>query len=89
MRILLDEQMPLEVAPFFGNAHEVRTVKDMGWFSVKNGELLRQADQSGFDFFITMDKSLRHQQNLAKLTMRFIVLRALDNKIETLAPCFL
>ena len=39
MRILLDESLPAELqAELFG--HEVRTVRDVGWSGLKNGELL-------------------------------------------------
>lgn len=40
MKILLDENMPTKVKYDFGESHEVRTVRDMGWLGKKNGELL-------------------------------------------------
>ena len=39
---------------------------------------------SGFDFFITVDKNLRYQQNLHKFSISIFILLANDNKIETL-----
>jgi hypothetical protein len=32
---------------------------------VKNGELLRLAEEAGFDLFVTSDQGIRYQQNLA------------------------
>ena len=37
----------------------------MGWSSLKNGELLRTAEQSGVDVFLTGDGTLSYEQNLA------------------------
>jgi hypothetical protein len=53
--------------------HEVKTVAMCGWKGVKNGELLRLVDD-GFDVFITVDKNMQFQQNLAHYRMVFIVL---------------
>jgi hypothetical protein len=45
MRILLDESLPEEMSQEI-SGHEVRTVYEMGWSGLKNGELLsRSADQ--------------------------------------------
>ncbi len=52
--------------------HEVSTVQSMGWAGVKNGELLKRADQQ-FDVFLTADQSLRHQQNLKRFKISIIV----------------
>lgn len=40
----------------------------------------------GFDAFITIDKNLQHQQNLARFSIKLIALDAPNNKIETLTP---
>jgi hypothetical protein len=72
MNILLDECTPRIVKkrlPHFA----IRTVQEMGWAGIKNGELLKLAEAQ-FEVFITTDKNLRHQQNLAKRTMAFILL---------------
>jgi hypothetical protein len=37
----------------------------MGWGELENGDLLRVAEEAGFDLIIICDKNLRHQQNLA------------------------
>jgi len=86
MRILLDENMPAKVTYDFGERHEVRTVKDMQWLGKKNGELLGLAAFNGFDVIITLDRNLKNQQNLDKVSLKFIVLLAINNKPETIKP---
>jgi len=72
MNILLDECTPHAVKkrlPHFA----IRTVQEMGWSGVKNGTLLKLADQQ-FDVFITTDKNLRYQQNLAHVKLAILLL---------------
>jgi hypothetical protein len=57
---------------------DITTVQEAGWAGVKNGELLSKAD-GRFDVFITTDKNLRHQQNLAKF--KFAVLLLPSNQV--------
>lgn len=86
MRILLDENMPAKVTYDFGEGHEVHTVKDMQWLGKKNGELLGLAAFNGFDVVVTLDRNLKNQQNLDKVSLKFIVLLAMNNKPETIKP---
>ena len=72
MNILLDECTPHAVKkrlPYLA----IRTVQEMGWSGVKNGALIKLADQQ-FDVFITTDKNLRYQQNLAHVKLAFLLL---------------
>jgi hypothetical protein len=62
MRVLLDECVPAAVKSGLAG-HEVRTVGRMGWAGKKNGELLKLASKR-FDVFVTVDRSLTHQQNV-------------------------
>jgi predicted nuclease of predicted toxin-antitoxin system len=41
MRVLLDEQLPVDIAAEF-RGHAVDTVAGRGWAGIKNGELLRR-----------------------------------------------
>ena len=75
MRILLDEQLPRQLARHFPG-HGVRTVQQQGWAGLGNGELLRRAASEGFDVFITADQNLRFQQNLAGAPLAVIVVAA-------------
>ena len=72
MKILLDECTPHAVEKGLPT-RDIRTVHEMGWAGVKNGELLKRAEAE-FDIFITTDKNLRHQQNLSGRKLAFIVL---------------
>jgi hypothetical protein len=44
--------------------HEVQTAALMGWGRIANGELLKRAEDAGFDVFLTGDQNLSYQQNL-------------------------
>lgn len=84
MRLLLDESVPRPVRRFLPG-HTVRTVFEMGWGGVTNGEVLQLA-ASEFDAFITVDKSLRYQQNLSDLPIAVVVLHAHSNELQVLMP---
>ena len=73
MRVLLDENLPHDLISALA-VHTVSTVQGMGWSGVENGELLRRA--SGHtDAFVTMDRRLQHQQNVAVLPYAVRVVR--------------
>jgi PIN like domain len=72
MNILLDECTPRIVKKRLSD-FAIRTVQEMGWAGIKNGALLKLAEAQ-FEVFITTDKNLRHQQNLAKRKLAFILL---------------
>jgi predicted nuclease of predicted toxin-antitoxin system len=70
MRLLLDESVPQRLRRALPN-HEVKTVVEMGWGGIKNGDLLALAAPS-FDAFITVDKNLPYQQNLSSLALAVV-----------------
>jgi predicted nuclease of predicted toxin-antitoxin system len=85
MRVLLDECIPRK----FKNAlvgHNCSTVPEVGLAGKKNGELLSLAEQSGFDVFLTLDKDLQYQQNLAQRNIAIIIIRATSNRMSDLLP---
>lgn len=84
MRLLLDESLPRPLADLLAG-HEVRTVTQMGWTSVSNGALLRQAAPL-FDALLTADQNIEFQQNLQALPMAVVVLVADSNRLESLEP---
>src|SRR3990172_2131829 len=84
MKVLIDECLPRKLKHELPD-HEVKTVPDAGWAGKKNGILLRlMADV--FDIFITIDSNLEDQQQLAAQPVAFVVLSAVNNKLETLLP---
>lgn len=84
MRILLDESLPRRLREEL-TGHSVKTVAEMGWSSVENGELLGRA-AGHFDVFVTADQNLQFQQNLSALPLAVAVLAARTNKLEALRP---
>jgi len=85
MLILLDESLPRKLG-FLLNGHFVRTVVQMGWGGLVNGQLLRVAASAEFDVLISGDKNMQYQQNEASLAISVITLIAANNRIESFLP---
>ena len=73
MLILFDHGAPAPLRSFLRN-HTVKKTKDLGWDTLSNGELLRAAEETAFEIFLTTDKNIRYQQNLADRTIAIVVL---------------
>ena len=73
MRVLLDVCTPVQVRSAL-QGHEVYTAARVGWGELENGDLLRAAEESGFDLFVICDKNLRHQQNLSGRKLAILAL---------------
>lgn len=84
MKILLDECLDRRLSKEI-IGYEVKTVPQMNWAGVKNGELMRLAEVE-FDVFITVDRNLSFQQNLPKYDIAVLVLRAKSNRLADLQP---
>jgi len=82
LKILLDECVNTDLAQYL-SGHDVKTVSSCGWNGIKNGELLRRADNE-FDVFLTVDQNIPHQQNLDKYRMTFILIKIRASKPENL-----
>ena len=65
--------------------HEVRTVGQMGWKGLDNGDLLTQA-ATRFDAVLSMDRNLPFQQDVSKHRVGLVLIRAVCNRIESLRP---
>ncbi len=85
MRILLDECVPRRLRQELPG-HDVHTVPEMGWSGKKNGELLRLMAGQSFEVFLTVDQSIRHQQNLQVAGVAVVVLVASSNRLADLVP---
>jgi hypothetical protein len=82
VRILLDECVDWRLSrDIIG--HDVKTARQMGWSTIKNGELLALAAQQ-FDVFITVDRNLSFQQNLGSFSIAVVVLQAPTNRLTDL-----
>lgn len=74
MKVLLDECVDWRLArDIIG--HDVWTARQMGWTTILDRELLALA-AGRFDVFVTVDRNLSFQQNLATLPISVFVLRA-------------
>jgi len=83
-RILVDESLPIELAEELGLPF-VRTVRSLGWSSLKNGELIQRAVVAGFTLFLTADQNFEFQQNIRSSELGVIVLRG-GNRIRDVRP---
>ena len=86
MRILLDERVNPRLRLAFPGA-EVRTVAEMGWRSLQNGLLLREAG-SQFDVFVTLDRNLQFQNSSGIAAIGVLVLVTRLNDLATYRPKF-
>lgn len=84
MRVLLDEQLPLDLAAAL-QGHSVDTVVGRGWTGLTNGELLRRMGTE-YHVLVTMDRGIEFQQNLATVSVSILLLRAPSNRMVHLLP---
>lgn len=75
MRILFDQGTPVPLRRHL-HPNSVDTVAEKNWSTVTNGDLLRLAEDNGYDVFITTDQNLRYQQNLQGRRLGLVVLMA-------------
>jgi hypothetical protein len=84
VNILLDECVPARFALSLVG-HAVTTVPKRGWSGIKNGELLELAEKE-FDVFVTVDRKLAAQQDLKRVRISVILIRARTNRLEHIRP---
>lgn len=80
MKVLLDENLPHRLRGKLG-AHEVFTGRYQGWSGLKNGELLRVAEDGGFEVFLSGDQTMPNEQNLGNRRIAVVVLSAIEGHI--------
>lgn len=73
MRILFDQGTPVPLRRSL-TGHVVATAYALGWSTVTNGDLIRLAEQEGYELLITTDTNLRYQQNLRSRSIAILVL---------------
>jgi hypothetical protein len=66
--------MYLEVIAGFLRDHTVKEAKVLRWDRLSNGELLRAAENAGFDVLLTADQGFAYQQNLTGRKIAVVVL---------------
>lgn len=73
MRILFDQGTPVPLRRSL-SGHDVATAYELGWSTVTNGDLIRLAEEKGYELLITTDTNLRYQQNLHDRSIAILVL---------------
>ena len=73
MLILFDHGTPAPLRSFLAG-HTVKKTQDLGWDTLNNGDPLRAAEEAAFEVFLTTDKNIRYQQNLAERVIAIVVL---------------
>jgi len=84
VKVFLDECVDWRLARDIVG-HDVKTARQMGWTTVKNGALLTLSSQH-FDVFVTVDRNLSFQQNLDSFSIAVVVLQAKTNRLADLRP---
>ena len=73
MRILFDQGTPVPLRQYL-TEHSVTTAYEEGWSNLSNGDLLKSAEDRGYQIFVTTDRNLRYQQNLRDRQIAIVVL---------------
>ena len=81
MRVLLDECVPVGLSPILRErGYQCDTVRVAGYGSKTNGELLALAEDK-WDVLLTVDKNIRHQQNVSGRKIAILILRVKSNRL--------
>jgi hypothetical protein len=73
MKILFDQGTPVPLRKYLIE-HSVTTAYEEGWSNLSNGDLLKAAENKGYQILITTDQNLRYQQNLSERQIAIVVL---------------
>jgi hypothetical protein len=81
-RVLLDHCVPRRVREALVDC-ETTTAFQHGWAELKNGALLKAAEDSGYDVLVTADKNLRYQQQLSARHIAILCLPKFNESSHT------
>ena len=73
MLVLFDHGTPRGIAHALQD-HTVKEARAQGWDTLSNGELLKAAEEAGFDVLLTTDTNLPYQQNLEGRKLAIMIL---------------
>jgi hypothetical protein len=73
MKILFDNGTPNPIARSLAG-HTVTFARKVGWHELSNGELIRKAEDAGYELLLSTDKNISYQQNLTGRKIALIVL---------------
>ncbi len=75
MKILFDAGTPVGLRRHL-RPHLVDRAQELGWATVKNGELLDLAEAHGYDVLLTTDQNIEHQQRLGERRIAILAVPA-------------
>jgi hypothetical protein len=73
MKILFDNGTPNPIARSLVG-HKVDFSRRIGWHELRNGELIKKAEEAGYELLLTTDKNIQYQQNLSDRKIAIVVL---------------
>lgn len=77
MKVLFDHNVPKRLRSLLPG-HLVKTSRELGWDTLRNGDLLNAAETNGFEAMVTGDKNMSFQQNLKGRKLALVVLADTD-----------
>ena len=80
MKVLFDHNVPSGLRKAL-IAHVVSFADEMGWAELSNGNLLKAADEAGFEVMLTCDQGIFYQQNLKGRKLGLVVFDTNDWKV--------
>ncbi len=86
MNVLFDQGTPVPLRKYL-TSHQVSTAYELEWQTLTNGDLLNQAEISGFEVLVTTDQNLKYQQNLSSRVIAIVVLTSTSwPRIQKILP---
>jgi hypothetical protein len=73
MKILFDNGSPKPIARSL-TGHEVTFARRIGWHELGNGELIKEAEEAGYEVLLSTDKNIQYQQNLLGRKIAIVIL---------------
>jgi predicted nuclease of predicted toxin-antitoxin system len=86
MKILIDECLPAALKEnLTALGHECQSVRQAGFGSKKNGELLTLAE-GRWNVLLTSDRNIKYQQNMTGRSLSILILCAKSNRMKDSLP---
>jgi hypothetical protein len=76
-KVFFDEDVPRKLVRLLPQ-YDIQTVLTMQWGGIKNGALLQLIEQHRFDVFLTGDKNITNQQQLAGRPFAVLIMSAIN-----------
>lgn len=77
MKILLDQNIAKKLRSGL-KPHLVMAAAQMGWAEIENGDLIRVAEEAGFEVLVTGDQNIFYQQNNKNRKIALVVLSSIN-----------